>query len=493
MRRRLEGSADAGFTLVELLMVIAMTGLITSAIASALSVGLRSTDEAAQRLAESVDTQLLSAYFPQDVQSAGPGAADVSTAVGATAGCGGGGSNVLALRSVDPSGAARGVSYRLVTVAGESQLVRYACGGASGSTELVVARSLRGGGAVADTSALPRISLRLTAVSGYTGTVSAVRRTTGTTTSLPPGPAPTCTAESFDLTPDTGTLLVGGVLLTPPTLSVVTSGPCGPLSARYTPDGATPQTVTLTGSGATRTGVLAGSGWIAAVHEIAVLEGTTELGRPLWTVSAAAPCTVTGLVSDPGSGERSSNPAPAVLTAGAVRISLSASATCGALRLVYDPLSTTSNPTARQLDFPSTGPTRLVEIPATTTWSDGPHALVIRDAVGTEVARTSLTVRPPPACSVVSLVLSEREVNATGNGSLNKDVDVTVQTAGACTAVQVRYAPGSTEVTRDLSGSGTTWTLRLRADEPGWTRGTKTFRVLLGGAASGPSATLEVR
>ena len=59
-----------GFTLVELMIAMAITGLIVSAIAGALIVSFQTTGVTQQRLAESHDVQITSAYLANDVQSA---------------------------------------------------------------------------------------------------------------------------------------------------------------------------------------------------------------------------------------------------------------------------------------------------------------------------------------------------------------------------------------------------------------------------------------
>jgi prepilin-type N-terminal cleavage/methylation domain-containing protein len=59
-----------GFTLVELLIAVVINGLIMSAIASALFVGLRTTTDARRNLGQSNGEQLIAYYFTGDVQSA---------------------------------------------------------------------------------------------------------------------------------------------------------------------------------------------------------------------------------------------------------------------------------------------------------------------------------------------------------------------------------------------------------------------------------------
>lgn len=61
---------DDGFTLIELLIGIAIAGFLIAVIGSAMVVGLKTTDATTQRLSESHDAQVTSAYLANDVQSA---------------------------------------------------------------------------------------------------------------------------------------------------------------------------------------------------------------------------------------------------------------------------------------------------------------------------------------------------------------------------------------------------------------------------------------
>lgn len=71
MRRLGSGAEDeAGFTLVELLAVIAILGVITFALTEAVIIGLKTTDSTANDLSRSVAVQALQSYFTPDVQSA---------------------------------------------------------------------------------------------------------------------------------------------------------------------------------------------------------------------------------------------------------------------------------------------------------------------------------------------------------------------------------------------------------------------------------------
>lgn len=73
MRRR-----DAGVTLVELLVVVAITGIVMPPLVGALTVGWRTTDETVGRLADNRNRALTPSMFTRDVQAAR--AVDTSTA-----------------------------------------------------------------------------------------------------------------------------------------------------------------------------------------------------------------------------------------------------------------------------------------------------------------------------------------------------------------------------------------------------------------------------
>jgi prepilin-type N-terminal cleavage/methylation domain-containing protein len=63
--------SDAGFTLVELLIVVVILGVIAAPIANAVIVSIRNTDTTSARLAVSHDAQQSSAFFAQDVAATG--------------------------------------------------------------------------------------------------------------------------------------------------------------------------------------------------------------------------------------------------------------------------------------------------------------------------------------------------------------------------------------------------------------------------------------
>lgn len=492
-----ERARDDGFTLIELLMVIAMTGIILTALVSAFTVGLQNTNTTGTRLAESADVQLLSTYLPPDVQNAGSLASDVSTGGSATAGCSGSltGSNVLALQWSDPlAGTAYGVTYRAATVGGERQLIRYACTHAA-TTSTVIARSLATSGAVADITLNPRITMTLTLASGYTGSVTAVRRSVLLVAASASPTPPACVLTSAVLSPSAGDVTLTGTLLLPPTLTVTLTGPCGTISTSYQPDGSTPRSQTLVGT-TTRTALLTATGWTAGDRPLTLLAGATSLGIVPFVVTAAPVCSATSVSLSPAQGSRSKNPSPNTLSEGQVTVSAMFATSCGTATLVYDPSDSTTAPSAHTTAFaPAAGASRTATIAATTKWSDGPHTLLIKDSGGA-ITSTTFTVTAA-ACTVTSVTLSPASVNNNSNG-INQSVDVTVKTAGVCSALKVQFTPGSTSTTLPLTetivGSGTWQATIDEGASYSWTDGDKIITAQLSdGTSLSPTATLQVK
>jgi prepilin-type N-terminal cleavage/methylation domain-containing protein len=148
-RHRLPWRADRGVTLIELLVAIAILGIISVPLGNALITFFQHTDETTNRLSESHDAQIAAAYFTQDVGSIGrrdwtaapfPLAQSVEVNVPATGGlypCGTDGTPDAAARLLwdDPSAAQTPsvirVAYVVETVSGASELHRIKCVGAS--------------------------------------------------------------------------------------------------------------------------------------------------------------------------------------------------------------------------------------------------------------------------------------------------------------------------------------------------------------------------
>jgi prepilin-type N-terminal cleavage/methylation domain-containing protein len=194
MLTRRPPARDGGFTLVELIVSIALLGVVMTGITAVMLTALTADRETATRLTESRDGQFVNAYLADDVQGAR------SVVTGVTARCGSG-TAALELRgaSYDPAALTAQVtvvSYvlRTSTVDGvvTGELHRLACvGGASPSypltpaSDVTVARTLAATGPGVTCTPAPcsaattRVSLELTPASGGPSvTVGGTRRTT---------------------------------------------------------------------------------------------------------------------------------------------------------------------------------------------------------------------------------------------------------------------------------------------------------------------------
>lgn len=155
------GDRDGGFTLVELVISIAILGLVMSAISAAMAVGLKTTRESENRLGASNDVQFASTWFADDVA----GANDVIS--GGAARCGSDAVTVVQFLNRDhdaptarptpapsptPAPVRLTITYALRTVAAPDgtfrELHRLACEAGGGSTDDIVARRLSPSAAV---------------------------------------------------------------------------------------------------------------------------------------------------------------------------------------------------------------------------------------------------------------------------------------------------------------------------------------------------------
>jgi prepilin-type N-terminal cleavage/methylation domain-containing protein len=131
---RQANSRESGFTLLELLIAIALSGiLMTAAVTSFITVA-RGTKDLHDRFLQSQDAQLLATYFPSDAQSADPNITPDTDATAGWAVCTGtapsGTTNVLQLRWSETSGAGTtnfAAGYRTRQSGTDWQLVRYFC------------------------------------------------------------------------------------------------------------------------------------------------------------------------------------------------------------------------------------------------------------------------------------------------------------------------------------------------------------------------------
>ncbi len=153
---------DEGVTLIELIVAIAILGLIMLPLGNALISYLHNTDATIARLGQSHDAQISAAYFAQDVQSVGthdtttypyPLKQSVETGVAYNGGlypCGVAGTPDALVRFAwddytTPAAAATVVraAYVVETVSGERQLHRIVCSGSSAPTaDVIIAHKL---------------------------------------------------------------------------------------------------------------------------------------------------------------------------------------------------------------------------------------------------------------------------------------------------------------------------------------------------------------
>jgi prepilin-type N-terminal cleavage/methylation domain-containing protein len=179
--------ADSGVTLVELLVSVAILGLITPVLMGSLVLGWRTTDATVDRLSDSRNRALVPSLFVRDVQNA------TTVVTGAGAACEQAGDTlVVRLRwtTTPASGAAvdRVAAWVTTTAGGVTRLERRSCDDSSGSMSAVssvtTAHGVVGapavtcrasGGAVTACGSAVRVELSVTDASG-TFTTSARRR-----------------------------------------------------------------------------------------------------------------------------------------------------------------------------------------------------------------------------------------------------------------------------------------------------------------------------
>ncbi len=132
---------EVGFTLVELLVTIAILPLVAGAISVALLSVFSEQDTVASRTSNSGDTSVLSASFVKDVQSAQY--LTTNPSVAGPASCGTTGSILSMQWPVASTNSTTVVSYGVVTLGTSSQLVRYYCEGFHAPSTTVVAHNVQ--------------------------------------------------------------------------------------------------------------------------------------------------------------------------------------------------------------------------------------------------------------------------------------------------------------------------------------------------------------
>jgi prepilin-type N-terminal cleavage/methylation domain-containing protein len=172
-RRPVIVRSEAGFTLIEMLMAVAVLGIIGLPLTNAMVVGLRTSDRTAKVLVTSADRQMLTNYLPPDALSA-----TVATNEGAaTGGClTADGTRVVLLNWSEFDGAfttTYASDYRLIPGTTANRLVRDRCVAGSAANEITVAHDAAG--AVA-TITDGKVAITVTDSLGAQYTVSGTRR-----------------------------------------------------------------------------------------------------------------------------------------------------------------------------------------------------------------------------------------------------------------------------------------------------------------------------
>lgn len=185
---------DAGFTLPEVLVAIALSLVVSAVLAAIVIMALKTNDSTQQRLTESHDAQLSANTFDRDVQSSEVVATSDSDAVCNLAlGSPATYSLVLHLRWTEPNGDVRIADYLVETRSGARPraLHRRLCLRTSGSStttlqrDVVISDNLASGasnpavtctpaGGCSNTSAT--VAIQITETSGYVFTMTAKRR-----------------------------------------------------------------------------------------------------------------------------------------------------------------------------------------------------------------------------------------------------------------------------------------------------------------------------
>jgi prepilin-type N-terminal cleavage/methylation domain-containing protein len=187
-RLRAAREQQHGFTLVELMVAMTIMGIILVPMAAGVFVGLRTSDETANRLAGSNDAQLISTWLPPDLHSAGNGSNDVVATPTVNTECSGV-NNALRLKwqATETAGGAATTYVAAYAISqastGEYRLLRYSCVNGGSATQHVIGRNLAGASAVTIATSGTKVTMTVTEKStptnptSYTFSVSGNRRT----------------------------------------------------------------------------------------------------------------------------------------------------------------------------------------------------------------------------------------------------------------------------------------------------------------------------
>lgn len=487
-------SNDAGLTLVELLVAMAITAIITATVGSAMVVGLRTADATGERLDESHDAQLLSTYLIADLQSvaeAGTTTSFMTTAAVCPASEAGytSASNVLRLTWTQsrPTSITYTAEYRRAFETATQQwvLLRKTCSSAGASTMLVVVHQLHATTLpVADATQPPNVTLTITEPSGYRYSVSGVRRTPDAAP-LPATPW-ACTVLSAIGNPDPATRATSapGPLVADQEIVVQTGGACSALRVTVKPNPSSSVTLDLTespsGSGRyVRTLSKSAYVWTDGEKLFPITSGAATLATLRLTVKQA--CLASSLVAAPTTVRRTDGAAPTTL-ASTIDIAATTTGVCLPLEVAFEPRPGFTSTVALAESSPGNW-TGSIVAPGE-TWTDGPHALrLVESGLPATLASTGISITPSCVVTPGSATATPSTVGRTGPGKtdLESDVQVAVTTTGSCSGLKVVFSPGDPSdgaVTVALTeASPGNWTGTVSRTAGKWTSGTKVLAI----------------
>lgn len=486
---------ESGFTLIELLVAIVLAGIVSIAIGTALLIGFKTTFATAQTVAQSGNAQLLTQYFPSDVQSSAFNGLNTiaATPTGCTDSPVAGSTNLVRLSWTDTATSKQyAAAYRR-----EGTLIRrYWCELGSAPNISTVSRDV-----IAASVAISGIRVTATVSvqdpteylgpGAYTFSVSGSRRT--------PGASCSANSESIVISP-VPVAVSGGHLSSTVTVTFTTDGVCGAASLDYqygaTSGSSSTVAAATSGPGGTWTAVIprASDTWTEGTKTILITAGTTT-ATSTFAVYDPTACVLT-------SPAPSVSPNPTTVASGvlsATKVSFTTTGTChgatsGSVTFQYGPTTTDSDTvTAALVTVVGTTQTWEAVLPPTeaTGWTAGTKTYT----VSTDVASGSgtFTVNPAPVpCSVSAGSVnpasnpSYLSVGQTGSGQLRNPLTVSFATTGSCASASLtyQYGPSATDTaTVAATGGPTNWTATIPASAPAsfsFSTGTKALTATAG-------------
>jgi prepilin-type N-terminal cleavage/methylation domain-containing protein len=488
MRRQHAGN-DGGFTLVELLICVALVGVLATVTSSAIVVALRTTPAVEDRADASVNVQGLVTWLPQDVDSATPDSFDA--APGTPSGCSGAdpGQNLLKMAWTETISATANyvVSYRYVPESIPSKggrLVRVYCVAGTAPQTLkmsgLIPPWIVGSEPVKvlitdspDTDARKdTIKFSVEPIRGKTIVI------TGTTKnlneSLPPPAGGTTPPETVPANqPPVGVGATYSITSgTPLAVSVSGTDPEGLAVTATIPGPPAGWTVTSTGSLSFNVTAPATADNTTVVIPFTVTDPGGQSGSANLTFNVVPPVAVNQPpVANPSSGSTTagtpvvvplsaSDPEGGALTVALTSVPSGWTATIAALKVTVTP-------------------------PATAVAGSSVIGYKVTDPSGATASSTlTITITAPPTCVISTPSLDRSTVSLKKNDpdALTNEVTVTITiVSGYCSGLSLNYDTGAPngKYIRNFPTSGTTRSVTL-PNHPSpelWSSGTKTLVV----------------